>query len=618
MRSSTALKWEFPRKKGLSTNSMMRYLTAGILIAALLLTAAGCTTAGQIFGTGEERITLTIIQTGDIKGALFPDDDATSSLAHLASVIREQRDSTDNLVLFDLGNTVREGEIGYYYDYLHPGLTHIQADVLNFLNYDAAVAGSREIGSGANVFNRTVLGAEAPMLGANMVNRTSGEPINRPYKIIRRDNLRIAVLGLVDPHARFGIPERNWPAMTILPIIESAHRWVQIIKDQESPDVVVVLLHAGGDAIYRHAVDCDEFSAEPQDALPIAQRLAKSVPGIDIVFTNEGNADMYTQVRTERGSQVHIISTREYAESAAVLTADFFRMRNTDFFTIQHVQVSHVSALTQVPDQGFMTHFADAQKRIDVYRKQFVADVESSIPATGCLYGESCILRLVHDVQLKLTSAHVSFAAAPVVSSSLEQGPMLIGDFFRLFPHESYIYSLRMTGQEIKDYLEFSYGGWFNTMQGPYDHLIRFVTDDQQGIVRNEQGMPQFYVPPYQFDVAAGIDYTVDISKQPGNRIQIIQLSSGRPFNAHETYIVAVNSFRYAGGGGHLAEGVGFSLEELFRRVITVSSRSLRHHILQHLMEVKSITDCTLENWYVIPESWGAAGRINDNRLLYE
>ena len=70
----------------------------------------------------------------------------------------------------------------------------------------------------------------------------------------------------------------------------------------------------------------------------------------------------------------------------------------------------------------------------------------------------------------------------------------------------------------------------------------------------------------YNYSSAAGINYTVDVSKPAGDRVNIVELSNGTSFDFDNTYTVAINSYRGSGGGGHLTRGAGIPQDELIRK----------------------------------------------------
>jgi 2',3'-cyclic-nucleotide 2'-phosphodiesterase/3'-nucleotidase len=160
-----------------------------------------------------------------------------------------------------------------------------------------------------------------------------------------------------------------------------------------------------------------------------------------------------------------------------------------------------------------------------------------------------------------------------------------------------------MTGEEIIKYLEYSYSEWLNTMKGPDDFLLKYRLDKNGKPVITD-GRAWLANPSFNFDSGAGINYTVDISKPEGNRINVISFNDGRPFEKQKTYKVAVNSFRGNGGGGHLTRGAGIKQEELRNRLISSTDRDLRYYIMKSIEEKKVLNPEPMNNWKIIPEKW--------------
>jgi 2',3'-cyclic-nucleotide 2'-phosphodiesterase/3'-nucleotidase len=153
-------------------------------------------------------------------------------------------------------------------------------------------------------------------------------------------------------------------------------------------------------------------------------------------------------------------------------------------------------------------------------------------------------------------------------------------------------------------------------MNGPDDYLLNFrLGQDGKPLLNN--GEYWLKNQPYNFDSAAGIDYTVDVSKPEGKRISIKSLSNGNSFDMKRTYLVAVNSFRGNGGGGHLTAGAGIPTSELSERLVRSTERDLRFYILKYLEEKKTIEPVALNNWKIVPEKWVKKAKARDYAMLF-
>jgi len=187
---------------------------------------------------------------------------------------------------------------------------------------------------------------------------------------------------------------------------------------------------------------------------------------------------------------------------------------------------------------------------------------------------------------------------------------------FKLYRFENMLYTMSLSGDEIQKYLEYSYSGWFNTMSGPDDLLLKLrIGKDGKPVLNN--GKAWLKNQSYNFDSASGINYTVDVSKPEGSRIVISGFKDGRPFERNKMYKVAVNSYRGNGGGGHFTEGIGLSKDELRKRLITSTERDLRYYILKSIEEKKSINPVAEKNWKIIPEKWVINAVQNEYPMLF-
>jgi len=223
---------------------------------------------------------------------------------------------------------------------------------------------------------------------------------------------------------------------------------------------------------------------------------------------------------------------------------------------------------------------------------------------------------MIHQIQLKITGADVSFAAPLSFDVTITKGPITVGDMFKLYRFENMLYKMELTGKEIDKYLEFSCSEWFNTMSGPSDYLLKYRLG-KNGKPLLTDNKAWLKSPSYSFDSANGIDYTVDVSKPEGERVLISSFSDGRPFEMERKYSVAVSSYRGNGGGRHLTEGAGIESNKLSGRLISSTERDLRFYMLQYIESQNNFNPSPAGNWKIVPEDWVKKAKAREYKLLF-
>jgi 2',3'-cyclic-nucleotide 2'-phosphodiesterase/3'-nucleotidase len=271
-----------------------------------------------------------------------------------------------------------------------------------------------------------------------------------------------------------------------------------------------------------------------------------------------------------------------------------------------------------MPDDHFMSKFLMNLYVVKNFTETPLGQITQTISSDESLFGPSEFIDLIQTAQLELTGADISFASPLTFNTTIDSGWIKVKELFKLYHYENYLYKMSLTGEEIKDYLEFSYGNWFNQMSDSSDHLLKFKLNNDGTIkYSSRSNSPELDGVFYNFSSAAGINYTVDVSKPAGDRVAITTLSNGTIFDFDKTYSVAINSYRGSGGGGHLTRGAGIPQDELSDRIITSTDHDIRYNLLQWIKNKKNIKPSLIGNWEIIPEDWWERGKERDYELLF-
>jgi len=564
--------------------------------------------------SGREEQAITILQTTDLHGVILPYDfiekeDMKVSLAGISTYVKKVRDGEAPVVLLDNGDNLQGQPPVYYYNFIDTLSPHIMTEALNYLGYDAGTVGNHDIEAGHSVYDRLVAEYNFPLLAANAVNSATGEPYFKPFTIIEKKGIRIAVLGLTTPAVPNWLPPELYSGIEFRDMLETARKYMPVIL-KEKPDIVVGLFHSGWDE--PNNADQDGGSHYDENG---SSSVAWNVPGFDVILCGHNHNVINKKIVNSAGDTVLVMEGGSRAQKIARADVIFRKDKGTG--KIHKTTVGKIIDVDNYdPDSEFVAEFSAQRNVLMEYVNKVIATSEASISSRESYFGSSPFIDMIHTIQLDITKADISFTAPLSFDVRISKGPVTVGDMFKLYRFENMLYTMSMTGSEIKKYLEFSYADWLNTMKGPGDHLLKFqVSKDGDLIMRN--GEAWLRNQPYNFDSAAGIDYTVDVSKPDGSKVIIKSFTNGDPFKFDKTYLVAVNSYRGNGGGGHFTSGAGIAKSKLPERLVKSTEKDLRYYILNYLEAKKTIRPVAMNNWKIIPEKWVKKAGERDYQLLF-
>ena len=588
-----------------------------LYILAIFTFSLAClcfTTSCNTQNAGQE-VHVRIFSTADVHAYVFPYDfieghAINHSLAHVHSLVSDQRSKKGkHVVLLDNGDILQGQPTGFYYNFIATEEEHLIGRVLNFMQYDAATVGNHDIEAGPEVYKTLPEVLDFPWLSANINHIKSGEPFFEPYTIIERNGVRIAVIGLTTTGVPNWLPRRLWESLEFVDMYTAAKHYVSYIRDNERPDAIIGLFHSGAGP---------EMEYDPGSDLPnnASRYIAQYVPGFDVIFTSHDHRERNEVVTNKDGDEVLLIAGLPYAESVGVADL-WFTIDESNGFSLIRKKGELISVKSYEPCKDFMATFKKEKNTVLDYVNQPLGELENRLSSRDGFFGNSAFTDFIHRVQIEVTGADISFAAPLSFDRELKKGPVKMSDMFKLYPFENYLYVMELTGKEIIEFLEYSYGLWFNTMQGEDDHLLLFRKDREGNLVENNEGNLVLSSPFYNFDSAYGIDYTVDVSQTPDERITVEQMSDGKTFHTDKTYKVAINSYRGSGGGGHLTEGAGISHADLERRIAFASENEMRTIIADYIKQKETLSPQKTENWEVIPKHWAQKATEKDRKLLF-
>ena len=572
----------------------------------LAATALAMICATNLIMAENKAVQIRLVATSDVHGSFFPYDfierkPVGGSLTRVSSYVKELRKQYGkNLILLDNGDILQGQPTCYYSNYVKPELPNAAALAMNYMGYDAQTIGNHDIETGHAVYDKWIKELNCPTIGANIIDTKTGETYVKPYIIVEREGVKIAIVGMITPAIPNWLSETLWKGMRFEEMTACAKKWVDHIKKVEKPDVVVGLFHSG----WNGGISTMHYNEDAVEAI------ANTVDGYDIIFFGHDHHKRKAVVKSPSGGNVLCLDPACNAMYVADATVN---VRIEDGKIAEKTIEGNVVSVADYPeDNDFNTHMQSVRDSVDNYVNRKLGTITRTIKTRDSFFGSSDFNDFIHEVQLAVTGAEISFTAPLTFDATIEKGDILMSDMYKLYRYENDIYMMKLRGKEIRKHLELSYDQWVNTMTSPDDHIMLLADSTQYD--KQKCGFKNL---TFNFDCAAGIDYVVDVTKPDGEKVKILRMSNGEPFVEDKWYKVAMNSYRGNGGGELLTRGAGIPASELESRIMWRSEHDQRYYLIKEIERRKIVDPKTFGNWKFVPEEWTKSAIEKDRKLLF-
>ena len=472
--------------------------------------------------------TLDIYVTSDVHGAYLSRyylDDCfkPNSLSKVATVMDSVRRNNDGVILIDNGDNLQGDNAAFYYNFVDTAARHIFPRAANYLDYDAIVVGNHDIEAGHEVYDRVGRQFNAPLLAANAIRTEEpgkGSCYFKEYTIFRRNGLKVAVIGFTNPNVISWITEPLYHGMEFIDINKMAQELVDRVHQKEHPDFVIVSMHSGSGL------------AEEADFENSSLYQMKNLKGVDLIIGGHDHRPLATcDFDKDPSNDTPTAYVNPGARCMNLGHAHFVLTYNKGKRSATEITTEMIDLEDVESSEAYDAEFEDDYRRVKAFTMQEICKVTESFDLSDALRGPSAYMNLLYDLQLDVTGADITFAAPLSSHGVINQGVMVYNDLTLIYPFENKLFTIHLTGEQIKNYLEYSYDRWIN----------------RDG-------------PAYCYDSAGGLKYKVYKRRPFGSRVEIESMENGEPFDPSKTYVVAITSYRAMGGDGLLKEGAGLDV----------------------------------------------------------
>ena len=526
-----------------------RLLALGICLAVLGPAAAA------------QDASLRILTTTDVHGHIMPAD--TYSLrpepwgwTKLATLVRQAKAGHDGALLIDCGDEIQGEPVDYVHAALHPEQPEPAVAIMNALGYTAMAVGNHEYNFGLPTLRAAEKQAAFPFLSANTLDARTGSPAFKPYVMVKAGALNVAVVGFTTPWIPNWEEPANYAGLRFEDIVATAKTVIPRLRSKEKADLVIVAMHSGlGRA--------DGKVGDENAAL----RLAEEVPGIDAILTGHTHQPIAT---THKG--VPILQAWCWGQALGVLDLTLRKQQGRWAVVSSQPQLIKPDAAT-AEDPEVLSITANLRGLTDRYLDTLATNLETDLDGRWGRMEDTPLVQLLHTVMRQATGAQLAAAACNNPKLFIPKGPTSVRQFYALEPYEDHVAVIRVTGAQLKAYLE---------------HAAAAFTYSWKPELFNPD------IPAYDYDMVDGAAYALDLGKPVGQRVVVLSVG-GQPVKPDQSFTMALTTYRLRGGGGYL-DAMDFDGAPL-----SITDRSLRNLLLAYVLAHPDLSVAPDNNWRTIP-----------------
>ncbi len=513
-----------------------------------------------------ESVHITLLGTTDVHGNIFPVDyythqPANRGLAKIATLVRQIRGAENNVLLLDSGDTIQGTPLAYYFARKDTTKVNPTVAAMNAMGYEAMAVGNHEFNFGLEPLWKAKRESKFPWLAANIKQtyKTGVEHI-APYIIKNVGGVRVAIVGFITPGVpRWEIPA-NYAGYEFELIVDAAKRVIPEVR--KKADLVVVLAHSG---LERDPQTGQSYSDQMENENAVGA-LAEQVPEIDVILFGHSHREVAEKVI----NGVLLVQARNWAQSLA--RVDVEMEKTATGWKVATKRSTVIPVTDAVAADAEIVKLTQAyHDTTEKYLDTPIATSNKSLDASTARYEDHPFVDMIHKVQMEYGKADVSLATMFFSRLQIPAGQVTLRQIAGLYIYENTLYTVEMNGKQLREVLEHAaefFPGW------PFKEGERIR------------------LPGFNADCAEGVEYTMDLTQPVGQRIRELRYK-GQPLADDQKLRVAINNYRYAGGGRYA------TLQGL--PVVYRSPMETRELIIEYVTRTGKLLTEANGNWKIVP-----------------
>lgn len=482
-----------------------------LILLLSLLALASC--------SSKKTGTITVLTTTDLHGWVLSWDYARdqaeprNGLERVATLVDSIRRSSPNALLIDAGDWLQGNSFAAYFAEQAPeSEDYPLLRVADMLNYDAFVLGNHEFNYGLDYLNTRISQSKTPVIGANIYKHGTDSTAYTPYIMKTVDGFNVAILGITTPGTMVWDRQNVQGKIEVRDALIDTRKWVASLRELGA-EVIVVLAHTG----YEGASSYHDADIGREN---VGKAILDSIPDVDLLVFGHSH-------RVTQGPD-HIQAGRWASHLGEAKL--FVRRTEDGDVVVDSIQTKAHAVVNAAPSARVRDLVAEEHELVRSHVNAHITTITEEWTSADARLVDAPIVDLIHHVQFKVTNADLSAASAFTTNATFTPPSLTRRNLAAIYPYENKLYVIEINGKQLRDYLEYTSNYY---------------------LVNTEAGTPLVNRtwPGYNFDTVNGVEYELDLRKEPGSRLVYLR-RNGRAVRNTDTFTMAVNSYRAESGGG--------------------------------------------------------------------
>lgn len=437
---------------------------------------------------------VVIFHTNDMHSRIQSTDDGGKSigLAEMSAAVKAFKSKNPATLWLDAGDTFH----GMPMITISKGESLVP--LLNIAGLDAMTAGNYDFNYGLTQLEKLAKKLKFPLLDANVVSKSDGKFVFKPYKIFKLKGVKVAVFGLTTPDTVFATNPKNVETIEFRNPVDVAKEMIQLLRPQ--CDVLIAVMHMGVDT----------------SSSVTSEQIARETQGIDLIVDGHSHTALAEGIKV---NDTLIVQTGYYEHRLGRATIE---VENHKIIS-KHAELldaDDVKAMAPTPDKKILKTLIVIKAKADKLLNEVVAHSDRKLSSERLLVrrNESELGNLAADAFRWAAKSDIAIINGGGLRADLPAGDIRKRNTVTIFPFGNTLRVAEIKGSAIREMLE---------------HSVEFYPSSFGGFL----------------DVS-GMTFSYDPSKPPKHRVAEI-LVDGQPLDENKTYTIALGDFQAAGGDGY-------------------------------------------------------------------